>query len=186
MWLAWKRQQTAKHLQNVATTLNCSHTSTSSICFPKSLNSIVDCNRVVKAWSHESPRWRIRFYSSVVHAHFLTCCIFMFGTGWIRSISLTFWFLRGRIWGRGRLFAAIETQRPSATTASMHRHTPAILEWWQVTLGVLLSCGTFQLLYLDFSVLLIYSTFDTKTVKKCTNRWSKGGKQCETGDGQSS
>lgn len=65
---------------------------------------------------------------------FLTLSMSMSCSGWVRSIGVIFGFLGGRLWGRGRLLApptaSAESQRYThinITTASMQRHSPAIV-----------------------------------------------------------
>lgn len=136
---------------------------------------------------------------------FLTLSMSMSCSGWVRSIGVIFGFLGGRLWGRGRLLApptaSAESQRYThinITTASMQRHSPAIVS---LTGKNLCSCYTppfsfykFLFLFYRFSVhpalllpsavlFLLYSTCNTYTQKIWINKQRPRDKQCETEDG---
>lgn len=111
-------------------------------------------------------------------------------SGWVWSIGVIFGFLGGRLWGRGRLLApptaSAESQRYThinITTASMHRHSPAIVSLTNN------SCFCFigflsTLLFLPSAVLfLLYSTCNTYTQKIWISKQRPRDKQCETEDG---
>lgn len=134
---------------------------------------------------------------------FLTRSMSMFCAGGITSMGSTFGFLRGRLWGLGRLWAPPiiwvephEHRHINTTSANMHRHTAAIL----AVKSQSSSGGLFRFLSSYFSKL--FSSFcielsvpsvsvcsllflicfihpQTHTQNKCINRRGARDKPCE-------